>query len=83
MGLHLLFSHLMDSTPPVAKLEASASTLNSLSKSGTTSSGRVVKILFSCSNAFCWASSHLYFSSFLVNIFKGFVSAAKFLIKHL
>jgi len=53
MGLYLLSSYLIDSIPPIAKLKASALTLSSLFKLGTTSSGHVVKISFSCSNAFC------------------------------
>ena len=80
-GLHLLSLHLIDRTPPVAKLEASALTLNSLSKSSATNNSLVVKVPFNCLNAFCWASSHLHFTSFLVSMFKGLTSTAKFLIK--
>ena len=82
-GLHLLSSHLIDRTPPVAKLEASALTLNSLSNLGATSNGLVVKTPFNCLNAFCCASSYLHFSSFLVSMFRGFASVAKFLINRL
>ena len=73
----------MDNTPPIAKLEAFTSILNSLSRSSATNNGLVVKIPFNCLNAFCWASSYLHFLFFLVNMFKGFASAAKFLINHL
>ena len=41
-GLYMLFLHLMDNTSPVAKLEVSASTLNSLSNSDVTNKGRLV-----------------------------------------
>ena len=76
-GLYLLSLHLIDNTPPVAKLEASASTLNSLSMSGTTNKGLLVKMCLSCLNASCYSFPHLYFSSFLVKLFNGRANLAK------
>ena len=82
-GLHLLSSHLMDSTSSVVKLEASASTLNSLSMSGATNKGLLVKTYLSCSNASCCSLPHLHFSSFLVKLFNGQAILAKSFTNHL
>jgi len=73
----------MNRTPPVAKFEMSAFTLNSLFKSGVAKTSLIVKISFSCLNAFCCSSSHFYFSSFLVSLFKGNATFAKSFTKHL
>ena len=70
-SLHLLSLHLIDSTPPVAKLEVLASILNSLSKSGATSQGLLVKTCLSCLNVVCWFVPQFYLFSFLVKLFKG------------
>ena len=79
-SLHNLSEHFIESTPPIAQFEASASTLNSLSKSEDTSTGLVVKILLSLLNAYCCSCPHCHFTSFLINIFIGLATQAKSLM---
>ena len=43
-GLHFSSEHFIDSTPPVAQFDVSASTLNSLSKSGATNTVRATGV---------------------------------------
>jgi len=66
----------------VAKLDASALILNSLSKSGVANTGLVIKMSFSCLKALSCPSPHFYFSSFLVSLFMGNATFAKFFTKY-
>ena len=79
-GLYIPLELFTDNTPPVAQFEASASTLNSLSKSRAASTGLVVKILLSLLNACYCSLPHYYFISFLVSTFISLATQVKSLI---
>ena len=79
MGIVQVFVELW----PNEVCNTSASTLSSLSKSGTTNNGRLVKIFFSCLNVSCCLSAYFHFSSFLVRLFRGQAIFAKFFTNHL
>ena len=79
-GLYNSLEYFIVSTPLVAQFKASASTLNSLSRSRATNTSLVVNIPFSSLNAHYYSFFHCYFISFLINIFIGLATQVKFLI---
>ena len=77
IGLHSLSVYFIDSTLSIIQFEAFVSTLNSLSKSGATSTSFIIKIPLSSSNTYSCSFFYYYFISFLVSKFIGLIILAK------
>ncbi len=84
-GWRTPFSSHWDSIAPVAKLDASHSTMNSFVGLGCTNTGAVINLFLSSSNAFCSFSVHAHFPmfSFFVRFVRGFAMSEKWVMNRL
>jgi hypothetical protein len=71
MGCLLPSSFFCNNTAPTANPDASTSSLNGLSSSGCASTGLLMTLFHSSSNAFWHCSVHIHSTSFLVNSLSG------------
>jgi hypothetical protein len=83
MGCFLLSSFFCSSMAPITNPDASTSSLNGSVSTGCASTGSVVTLLFSWSNASCCLVSQCHSASFCVSSFSGRARCAKPQIKGL